>query len=397
MKRIVLISIALLIGMALNAQGDSKVNSGILKIDQGDFAKGVELIETGLSLGANPKKLAKAYSKLAFGYFQMSNDSATMANNPDILFKAQKAVEKTKELDEKGRFTKGSFLLAENGLHRNMFNVGATAYNNKDYAKSLPFLKGSSELVPDNILYKLLLGYAQVSLGDSASAITSLQGTLDSWNATEESARDSALLDNIRSTNLMLATLYNQYEKKPKKALKVLEDARTQFPTDQDLRNTELGIYQQNPQLFEDARSKFEKALTDDPKNNIVKLAYAQLLTQNGEKEKGLKLYNEVLESDPKNYQANVNIGAFYINEAVSIQKAYEETSSNEEDKLAELEKSFLSLLNKAYPHMKNAHEAAPDNLDWVNQLVIISTTVPELLGDTKIWLEKKKALTGGN
>ena len=396
MKRIVLISSFLFLGISLFAQGDGKVSTGIIQYGQQNYAKAANLIETGLSLGVKEKTLPKAYYNLALAYTAMARDSALMAADPDLLFKAKDAIAKTKETDIKNKYSK-NLVLIEDGLHRSIFNEGAISYNTGDYAKSLPFLKAAAEMNEENVLYNLLLGYAQVNMKDSASAIGSLQKTLDIWNGTEAASRDSSLEKNILSTNLMLASLYNMYEKNPQKAIDLITLARKDFPTDEDLRNTELGIYQQNPQLFEQARSKFEKALKEDPKNNIVKLAFAQLLTQNDEKDAGLKLYNEVLESDPGNYQANVNIGAFFINEAVAVQKTYAETSSKEEDKLAELEKEFLGLLNKAYPHMQKAHEAAPENAEWINQLVIISTSVPELLGDAKGWISKQKALRGEN
>lgn len=394
MKRIVLIGLMFLAG-TLFAQ-NSKVTTGVMKIESGKFSEGVQSIETGLAGGVKEKVIPKAYFYLAKGYAGMMGDTAVMNNNPEIVFKAKEAVVKTKETDIKGKYVK-SLVLIEDNIHRVMFNQGATFYNNKDYAKSLPYLKGAQELVPDNVLYNLLLGYAQVSLNDTASAIKSLKGTIDIWNGMEPAARDSGLSDNILSTNLMLATLYNMYEKAPRKALDVLAAARKEYPTNEDLRNTELSIYQQNPDLFDEAQEKFEKALKEDPKNKNVKLAYAALLTQNGNKDKGLELYNDVLESDPDNYQANVNVGAFFINEAVTAQKEYADTPSTEEDKLAELETKFLDLLRKAYPHMQKAHEADPDNGEWLNQLVTIATSVPELLGDSKKWIEKQRALRGGN
>jgi tetratricopeptide (TPR) repeat protein len=375
---------------------DSKVTTGVMKVESGKFQEGVQAIETGLSGGVKEKNVPKAYFYLAKGYAGMMGDTAVMNNNPDIVFKAKEAVVKTKETDMKGKYVK-SLVLIEDNIHRTMFNQGATFYNGEDYAKALPYLKGAQELVPDNVLYYLLLGYAQVSLSDTASAINSLKGTLDIWNGLEPADRDSSLSGNILSTNLMLATLYNMYEKAPRKALDVLASARKDYPTNEDLRNTELSIYQQNPELFEEARGKFEKALKDDPKNNNVKLAFAALLTQNGEEDKGLDLYSQVLEGDPDNYQANVNVGAFYINEAVTAQKEYADTPSSEEDKLAELETKFLDLLRKAYPHMEKAHASSPDNPEWINQLVTIATSVPELIGDSKKWIEKQRALRGGN
>ncbi|MEZ4687091.1 MAG: tetratricopeptide repeat protein [Bacteroidia bacterium] len=394
MKRIVFIGLLLFAG-ALFAQ-DSKVTTGVMKIESGKFSEGVDAIKTGLAGGVKEKTVPKAYFYLAKGYAGMMGDTAVMNNTPDVVFEAKEAVKKTKETDTGGKYTK-SLVLVEDNIHRVMFNQGATYYNNQEYAKALPYLKGAQEMVPDNILYNLLLGYAQVTLNDTASAIKSLDNTLSIWNSTEAQNRDTSLSNNILSTNLMLATLYNMYEKDPRKALNVLEKARKDYPTNADLRNTELSIYQQNPELFEEARVKFEKALKDDPKNQNVKLAYAALLTQNGEEEKGLKLYNEVLEVDADNYQANVNVGAFFINQAVEAQKEYNDTPFSEEAKLAELEKKFLELLGKAYPYMEKAHEADPENPEWINQLLTIATSVPEYLGDAKKWKDKQSALRGGN
>ena len=111
MKRIVLISSFLFLGMALFAQGDGKVNTGIIQYGQQNYAKAASLIETGLALGVKEKTLPKAHYNLALAYTAMARDSATMASDPDLLFKAKTAITKTKETDIKNKFSKNLILI----------------------------------------------------------------------------------------------------------------------------------------------------------------------------------------------------------------------------------------------------------------------------------------------
>ncbi|MFK7972257.1 MAG: tetratricopeptide repeat protein, partial [Bacteroidia bacterium] len=395
MKRIVFISLALIWASISFAQ-DSKVTSGIMNIQTANelpgaaqkaelFKKGVGKILTGMENGPiNPKKLPKAYASLATGYFALLNDSIYLSENPDLHFKCLEAVKKAKELDVKGRYTKGPFVFIETNLPFSVFNYGTSFYNTGDYGKALPYMKVASELAPDNMSFNMLHGYALLNTNDTAAAIPALQKTIDLWNSTEETERDSGMKKNVLTTNIILATVHNTFSKDPGKALEVLAKARKEYPTNANLRKTELGIYQQNPQLFEEARAKFDAAMKADPSDNIVKLAYASLLTQNGDKDKGIDLYNEVLKTDPNNYQANVNVGAFYINEAVAAKGEYDDTPSSEESKLETLEEKIYDNLRKAYPFMVKSHEAQPENAEWLQQLVSISTTIEELLPDAR-------------
>lgn len=379
----------MLIGALAFAQGDVKAKTAFIEISKGNNAKGVELINEAIELGLSEKLAPKAYYNLALAYNKMS-DSAMLATNPEILFKLQTAIEKVKETDTRNKY-KNKLIIFENPLGNNFNAVANNYYMNDEFAKAVPFLKASKANNPEQLGVNMLLGYAQIFSNDTTQGIAALERTLSLWDAME--TKDSTMKGNIRSTYQMLSNMYSLKEKNPEKALDLLEKARKAYPTDPDLRNTELGIYQQNPQLFEKAKTKFEAALKEDNKNNLIKLAYAQLLTQNNDADRGLELYREVLESEPSNYSANVNLSAFYINKAVEVFKVYDETPASEEEKLDKLQNEYYTLLRGAYPYLEQAHQARPENRDWVVQLYKIATQVPELITDAKKWKTKLDAM----
>jgi len=102
-------------------------------------------------------------------------------------------------------------------------------------------------------------------------------------------------------------------------------------------------------------------------------------------------LYREILEVDAENYQGNANVGVYYINEAAALSSKMME--ENDEEKIAEYEKNVIESLRQAYPYIKKAHEQKPEFLEWVKQLVNITSYVPEYTSELTEWSKIQREL----
>ncbi|MEM6264288.1 MAG: tetratricopeptide repeat protein [Bacteroidota bacterium] len=391
MKRSLFILILAAMCSSLIAQ-DSKVTTGVIAYQQNRYEEAIEKLEEALDNKDQIKKIdrniPKAHIHLAQSYMRVARDTNASKKYDRPLIKAYENLKATKETDTKGRYTD---LTANTGkfLWSNLFNVGATLYNNQEYKEAEDYFVAATELDPKDYNSQNLLAFSYWMSNDTASAIKSWETTLDLYKGNPPAEADK----NMSSSYLLLATAYQEFENDPKKALTAIGAGREMFPMNQDLQLTELRIYQQNPQFLDEAKAKFEKAIADNPDEKSLKLAYASLLTQNNEEEKGLDMYRSVLENDPNDKQANLNVGAFYVNKAAAQNQKM--IDSDKQEDIDKYEQEVLSLLKEAYPYMKKVHEAEPENIEWVNQLVNITTYVEEYAEESMKYIKLQKELRG--
>jgi tetratricopeptide (TPR) repeat protein len=251
---------------------------------------------------------------------------------------------------------------------------------------------------------RVMMGYSNLMLKDTTTAVASLKEAINMYKNLDPAPEKPDA--NIGSAFIQ-GSLLNMYQGNVREALDLVAIGKDIFKGEDEaekkvadnLDRVALAIYSQNPDLFTEARKEFEKAIEADPSDVEVKLAYAGLLAQREEQEDkdySLKLYREILETDADNYQANANVGVFYINEAAakSTKMMADETS---EEEVAALEKGIIESLRSAYPYIVKAHEAKPDFLEWVNQLVNITSYVPEYLGELTKWTTIQRELIAKN
>lgn len=373
--------------------GKSKVTTGAVAFNNGDFEQAVVKTEEGMTLGGlDEKTLMKAHAVLAQAYLRVGE---TMGEKyPDAFEKSYQNFSKHRELDVAKKYNKTEMALVEAQLYSYLYNTGGLAYNDKNYERAYKYFEMANNMNKD-FQSANMMAYAKLMVQDTATAMKFWGTTIEQYTAARAKNKEMEIDSSMQYAYYWLGTMQSKYAKDPRKGLEVLNAGRQEFPFSEDLKLAELAIYQQNKDLFKESQSKFEKAIADDPKNKTLKMAYAGMLTENGEEEKGLALYREILQNDPNDKEANFYLGVFYVNSAEKLNTRRKDPKITDKED-AELETQVVENLRQAYPYIQKVHEAEPDKLEWISQLVIISTYVPELAGDSKKWIEKRKQL-GGN
>jgi tetratricopeptide (TPR) repeat protein len=377
MKKLFLALLILIPGMVqLSFAQNMKVTSGVVAFQNNDFEEAIEKLNEALSQPELLKEsnIPKAHYYLCQSYQRVMQDPTMQAKYPDALSKAFDSYSATKATMN---MTKGASLstikngltLTEQVLFSEMFNRGVQLYQADKAAEAVDFLKKSEELNAESYLPNMMLGYALIGTKDTVSAV-------NNWNTTiEKHAKVSASTGRvdtlISSVYLSLANVNMIYSHDSEKALKVVEAGLKMYPNDSDLQRTELSIYQQDPALAERALTKFENALQAKPDDITVKIAYADLLSKAGQKEKSISMYEEVLAKDPDNLYANLNLAASYINDAKDLSELYEK--NNNETEGEHIFEQIKETFQKAYPYMKKTHELEPDNMEWIRQMIQIT------------------------
>ncbi len=365
-KHIILLSVIALFGFQSFAQ-NGKVTSGAIAYDGGRIEDAIEKLEEALSQKEDlkDKNIPKAHYYLASAYLAAAQDTTLAGNYDNPVDKAYENYVLAKETDTDGKFEKTIVLLEQN-LWPSIFNEGATAYGNDDYEASRSLFTKAVELNNEDYNSALMLGFSNWMLQDSTEALKTLQNTIDLYKA----ASPDEPVDQIVQAYLMVATIHNG-KGDVEAALASLKEGQEMFPSNQDLKNTELSIYQQNPELAEQALDKFKTAIENDPDNLNLKLAYADMLYKSGEQDKAMDMFKQILEKDPDNLNANIQLGANYINQAVQLSQKRSEMTKEED--INKAQEAIVEVMRNAEPYMKKLHELEPDEPEWINQLVSIA------------------------
>ncbi|MEM6629280.1 MAG: tetratricopeptide repeat protein [Bacteroidota bacterium] len=366
MKKYVVLFLAIGILSFEGIAQNSKVTSGVIAYDNGRYDEAIEKLETALAnKGELKEKLVpKAHYYLAQAYLQAANDSALVAKYGDPAMKAYDQYQMTKESDVNGKF-KNQLTLVETNLWPAMFNAGASAYNTDEYAKSKDLFEKAIELSPEDYNSYLMLGFSNWMLQDSMEAANVLRKSIDIYKGIE----DKEDVPQFAQAYLMIATAQNGAGQ-TKEALATLAEASEMYPTDKNISLTELDIYSKNPDLAEEALKKFESAVAADPDNVNLKLAYADMLGKNGKEEKSEAMFKEILQLQPENMNANIQLGAKYINQAAVLSQS--KAKLTKIDEIDAVDEQIRGLMRKAEPYIQKLHDMEPEQLEWISQLVSI-------------------------
>ncbi len=345
---------------------NNKVTSGVIAYENGRYGEAIEKLETALANKGDLKEklVPKAHYYLANAYLQAANDSALVAKLGDPAMKAYEQYELTKETDANGKFTK-MLSLTESNLWPAIFNAGASAYNVDEYERAKGLFEKAVILSPEDYNSYLMLGFSNWMLQDSTESVNSLRKSIDLYKASEGEEE----VPQFAQAYLMIATIQNA-QGNVKEALETLAEASEEFPTDKNISLTELDIYSKNPDLAEEALKKFESAIAADPGNIPLKLAYADMLSKNGNEEKSEAVFMEIIQAEPENLNANIQLGAKYINQAAVV--SGEKAKMTKEADIIAADDKIKALMKKAEPYMAKLHEMEPDELEWISQLVSI-------------------------
>ncbi len=365
-KHIILIGAIASFSLHTFAQ-NGKVTSGAIAYDGGRIEEAIEKLEEALSQKEDlkEKNIPKAHYYLSSAYLAAAQDTVLASQYDDPVEQAYMHYELAKETDTNGKYEKTIVLLEQN-LWSSVFSEGVNAYNNDEYKASETLFQKATALNPEDYTSALMLGFSNWMLQDSTKALETLQKTIDLYKA----SNPEEPVEQVVQAYLMVATIQSS-RGETEAALKTLSDGQELFPASQDLKNTELSIYQRNPALAEEALAKFEKAVQEDPDNVTLKLAYADMLYKSGDEEKAMNMFKEILEKDPDNLNANIQLGANYINRAVQLSKKRSELTKEED--INKAQEQIIEVMKKAEPYMKKLHELEPSEPEWINQLVSIA------------------------
>ena len=171
---------------------------------------------------------------------------------------------------------------------------------------------------------------------------------------------------------LFVSTLYRNTGK-DEAALKILQDARVDYPREQSLIIEELNIYLTNKD-FERAKTNLELAAKQDSTNEILWFSLGSVLDNIGMTEDAIVAYKKAIEVKSDYFDANYNLGALYFNKAVNgINDANElwkpRMSRTEASAQKKLEDDSKEMFSTAKPFLESAFAADNKDVETIRSL----------------------------
>lgn len=444
MKKSVLTILVLILALSTTAwaQMDSKVETGIIAFQAGDYKKALDFLNEGLKDKSQlkEKNVPRAYYHRGLARLQvMALEGKKMAESNaepteeqakalmDMLFGAYDDFKQAKVTDD-GKWgkkvdvelTKLNFAFWQAGIKALNVSYDAKLSQAEREAASkqvAELMNYSVEIDSKNYFPFDLRAQGKLGIRDSAGAWADFNTAAQLVEANTHTNPDlqvayiyyrKAILERYHkhSLNDALATLDRgktildkEWEKvKAKKAEAKPEafakDEKTYLAAKEDLNKFELDLLLNAPEKLQEAINKFKDAIVKEPNNYILHVAYAQLLEKVGKGEEAAGIYEKATQIDPSKQMAWFNLGAMYVNQAVALYKEAN-TISDDAGKAKALQNQGDDLFKKALPYLQKSNEI--DKCDGETLRALLQLTVNlQMMDEYKKYKDIEKSCKEG-
>ncbi len=397
----------------------SKITAGVVEFNQGNYESAVEKLDEGLKTpGLDNDDIAKALYYKGKSLMQLFAQAVQEKDVDKINKYAEtypKVAEYFIEAEKKDPGGKHSRLIAGNAqtLHQGLLSIGMNYINGGMDKEAIPYLEAAVQVNDALIKQNGYMAYdlaaqAHLNTGDSVRAETYFGKAISLYKNDKPVSPDfyigyvfyrKALLERYKNGDIDAALkslqdgmhlMDEEYKRLPASRDEAQEAAAKVYAQAmQDMKAFELDIYLNAPDKLQDAITRFEQAIKQNPENLIVHVAYASLL-ERVDVDKALVQYQAVLDKDPNNITALFNAGAIHVNKAKDINEIMVNTENDTE--YSRLNDQMNGEMKKAYPLFKKVYELQPDDLSAIRALKQITITL-EMQDEYARYREAEKSL----
>lgn len=361
MKRIALIGMFSLFAAAVFAQ-NSNVNKANTMVADGNFAEAKELIDQAVVHEKTKDKGRTWYVRgLVYNGIIASEDPAVQALDDEAVEKALESFNKVKELDKPGSNYYTLTEIQEGQLYSNVFNRGASAYQNEEFLAAYDSFKDLTTINPADTTGYMYAGYC-------AEAAEEYDLALEQYYAVME------LDDCPKSMYNQALVILEQQKQDLEGALAVTEKAMEKFPDDQTFDKTKIALLIRLEKTDE-ARTALEEALKAEPENANLWYNLGYLYGEVDNYEKSVEAYKSSIEADPSYIDSYINLAFTYTEKAKAIrQEAMDMDIQTYQKEGAAIEAKADEYYKLALPVLEKANEVQPDDqaiLESLNGLYV--------------------------
>jgi tetratricopeptide (TPR) repeat protein len=346
---------------------NSAVTNAILSQKSGQMDKALTSINEAI-VNEKTKDKAKTWFTRGEIYNQLldPNTQALFAKYTkdmqpgEALQKASESYNKALQLDgPAGEFGKQVPARLQN-LYGMAFNAGVKSYNDKDYDKAIANYKLASQLNPIDTTAVLYGAYAMEAKQDYAGAKASYNQLLGMDVYKTKPAPVS-----VYTRLLQIA----RQENNPAEAQKVLKEALVAYPNNKSFLIEDLNATMSGGNS-EAALEKINKTIAADPANANLYAVRGSLYDAQKKNDLAQADYKKAIELDPKNFDAQFNMGIYNFNQAANLYtKASKLDLKSYQAKGKPLEAQGKKYFESSLPYFEKALEIQPNDAGTLSAL----------------------------
>ena len=344
----------------------------------------LERAKTSIDLAANhdeTKNDAKTWHYYAVIYLKIATYPEFASLDAEALEKTADALRKVIELDETYfKQNGGEIFTYIQSVTTNYFNQGAAAYEAGDYVKAIDCYINAYETMAmigqkDN---EALMVAAQIAVMASEynRAIELCTTLLNDGYETPQVYQYMAIAQGSLENNDAM--------------VEYLQKGRERFPEDESLINEQINAYlklKREAEIIDQIREMAEKNTTNSVYYFILGTIYGNPESELYNVEEALSCYNKVIEINPNDENAYINIAGIYIDRSNALKHEADELPLNETKKYDEMMAQIDEVRKQALPYVEKAHELLPQD-EAIKQIL------KSLYVNLKM-MDKAKALEG--
>lgn len=357
MKKILGLTLALMVCFAGYSQKKPKVNKAKSLMDKGELAEAKQIFDEATT-HEKTKDDGKMWYYRGLLYMQLdttSNDAYKMlSNNPMEV--AMKSFEKADELGDEGKeyfYTTATSLLPVtkseqiNNYYSYYYNLGVNEYQESNFEEAVSYFDKASFIQPADTNSVINAAFAAHSgeMYDEAKVLYK--------KAIERGAVNKDYFYNY----IAIVGMDNDMEK----SLAAVNEALEYFPNDVDLTRNRIDLLIKMDRIDE-AKNELEKAVQDEPDNPDLQFALGVIHDQLGNRDQALSAYDEAIKANPTHYNSHYNKGVLLLDAANDVIKQQNNLGMSKADKKkhAELEPVIQQKLKDAMPQWERIVEISP-------------------------------------
>ncbi|WP_027001291.1 tetratricopeptide repeat protein [Hugenholtzia roseola] len=344
---------------------------------QGKLDKALDMIQAATTHEKSKDNPKTWYVRAELMISILADDSTAMGklvDNPtQEALNSMKKVEELEKAEGKDKYTvmldnsiPGLTISPRERLKNTLINKGVTAYNGEDMPKAAEALAQAADLFPQDTLCVLYAAYFAESADKPKEAaeyyykltkIEEYPNPKDAYIKTIQ-MRQEAKLDEGQT----LAVVREAMQKYPKELFFIT------YLINQNMKEGKI----------EESISLLEEAVAVEPDISFL-VNLGVLYTENKQQDKALATFKKAVEVDPKNFEANYSLGAYYYTQGQNIYANL--TDAQYKDANNPQVKEMIAFFNQSLPYMEKAFESRNDDLQTVGAL---ATLYKELKQDDK-------------
>lgn len=424
--------LALVITPAFGQAGDTKVVTGVVNYQNGDYEAAIKALNEGLADPAmvKPKNLPKGYyyrAKTRMGLMQQaatSGDKAKLEGMENVMFEVYSDYKKAIETDAEGKWTDNvnndlkvfkmsvtqASLVALNMVYKGEVKGEERTEGLKGVAKYCDMLV---DMDPNDYLPFDIRGQAYLQLADSSKALADFDKAGEVYKAHLPATPDLE----VGYTFYRASVLLRYFKKDMDKAYSTIQNGKALLESEKqrlaqatlkedvkakkmeqyegvrgDLRTLEMDLLLNYPEKRHEAIAEFKKAVSENPNDYIMHVAYANLLELEDQAQ-AVEMYRKAIALKPNEEIAVFNLGALYNNMAKA--KIDQANETNDAVKADQFKQEGNDLLSKALAQFERAVELNPKSLAAVRAAKQVSITLNDM-DKYKKYKEMEQQLTAG-